>query len=348
MSAVVSSKNFYDALRASILRIQTDLDRTQVEAGSGRRADVGRDLGSAVGGDLRARNQLQRASAMIDANKAVSARLQASQSALGSIGEVVDAFRRRLIAGTTNGADVAALHDEAQATLRQVVALANASVDGRSLFGGVRSEVAPIADYPGSPAGAAKTAVDAAFLAEFSIAQDAPGAGSISASAMQTFLNGAYADLFAGGPWTTLWSSASDTAVKDEIMPGSSVATSVSANEAGLRDAISALVMVADLGVQSLSGDTRGLVISTAASRLGASADQLGRLSTRLGVVQSSVDFATDALTSRSTFLQGRIDDYESVDPAATATALSMLSTQLQSAYAVTARIQNLSLLNYL
>ena len=58
--------------------------------------------------------------------------------------------------------------------LQSFASLANASVGGVYVFGGINSGAAPIAPYAQTPASAAQTAVDAAFQATFGFATPRP------------------------------------------------------------------------------------------------------------------------------------------------------------------------------
>ena len=69
---------------------------------------------------------------------------------------------------------------------------------------------------------------------------------------------------------------------------------------------------------------------------------------TRLGAQQKLVEDTTTAQKDVIDIYKTRILALEGVDPYEAATRLSQLETQLQSSYAVTARLMNLSLLNFL
>ena len=63
-----------------------------------------------------------------------------------------------------------------------------------------------------------KAALDAAFLAEFGFTQDDPAVAGIDPAQMQTFLDGAYADLFLdNAQWEGSWSDASSRNVRSRI-----------------------------------------------------------------------------------------------------------------------------------
>ena len=90
----------------------------------------------------------------------------------------------------------------AKSALESLSSILNQTHGGKFLFAGISTDVAPLADYFSTPASTGKSAVDAAFLAEFGVAQNSAGAGSITASQMDTFLNGNYANLFGAGAWS--------------------------------------------------------------------------------------------------------------------------------------------------
>ena len=137
----------------------------------------------------------------------------------------------------------------ASANLQSLIATLNVTMDGQYLFGGINTGTAPMQDYaPGSPS---KMAVDAAFLATFGFAQNSPTASSITAAAMQTFLDTTLAAQFANPAWGTNWSTATDQVMRSRISTTQTIDTSVSANEPAFRKLAMAYTMLSDLGTRT-------------------------------------------------------------------------------------------------
>ena len=68
----------------------------------------------------------------------------------------------------------------------------------------------------------------------------------------------------------------------------------------------------------------------------------------RLGTAQERVKSANDRMSIQIDIMTNHISLLEGVDPYEASTRVSALMTQVETAYAMTARIQNLSLLKYL
>ncbi len=68
----------------------------------------------------------------------------------------------------------------------------------------------------------------------------------------------------------------------------------------------------------------------------------------KLGNVQEQVKLASERLKVQTDILNRRINDLENVNLEETSVRLNTALTQLETTYAVTARMQGLSILNYL
>jgi flagellar hook-associated protein 3 FlgL len=216
------------------------------------------------------------------------------------------------------------------------------------VFGGINSAVAPVADYYLTPASAAKTAVDQAFQTTFGVLPSDPAAANISASDMQSFLSGPFAALFQGASWSTDWSSASSDNTSATIAPGQTVTTSTNANQPGFQELAQAYTMLSEFGGSALSTDAQQAVSTAAASLLSQSADSMINIQAGLGASQSAVTSANNSMSSQLTILQGQLGNLDNVNPTATATEISSLTNQIQMAYELTARLQQLNLAQYL
>jgi flagellar hook-associated protein 3 FlgL len=67
-----------------------------------------------------------------------------------------------------------------------------------------------------------------------------------------------------------------------------------------------------------------------------------------LGSTQSAVTDANNSMSSQSTILQTQIDALDNVDPNANAARINSLTNQIQMAYELTARLQQMNLAQYL
>jgi len=67
-----------------------------------------------------------------------------------------------------------------------------------------------------------------------------------------------------------------------------------------------------------------------------------------LGVSQSAVTGANNSMSSQLTIVQGQIGNLDNANATQTAAQISSLTNQIQMAYELTARLQQLNLAQYL
>jgi flagellar hook-associated protein 3 FlgL len=347
-TTLVSTLAVSSVLRQSVQRSQFDLISAQKELANGRLADVGRSLGHRVGQAVSLRQEHAHLEAVMASNAAATARLDASQLMLGNIRETAEAFLTPLISAGSSKAGMQTLREQATQGLKALVGSLNASSTNGHLFGGINTDAPPMIDYFATPAASNKQAVDAAFAGAFGMAQSDPGVETISPADMQTFLEGSFRALFDDPQWSTNWSNASSQPIQSRITPQEVVETSVSANEQAMRKLTMAYTMVADLGGERL-GESAFLVVSEAATKLVAEAvGEIAGLQGGLGVVQERIATTNERMTMQIDILTNSIAGLENVDPYKAATRVTALMTQLETGYALSARIQRLSILNYL
>jgi flagellar hook-associated protein 3 FlgL len=344
----ISTSAISAATRASIMKVQQQLADAQKEMTTGRYADVGKTLGYKTGQTISLRQQHTRLQTIIETNSVVSSRLDVTQKTLQNLVDNAQDFVKQLLASRSGGSTASALQSDGQAGLNSFIDAMNTTFANGYLFAGVDSDVKPIADYYDTPTSASQQGVANAFLAAFGVTQSDPAAQNITASSMQTFLDNGFAALFNDPSWTTDWSSASSQNVRNRISTSELIETSVNANDDAFRKLAKAYTMVADLGVQNLSQDAFQKVVDQAMSDTGSAIQELGDLQSRLGIAQQRVSDASDRMSLQVDILNNQVNSLEGVDPNEAATKVSSLMTQIESSYALTARIMKLSILDFL
>jgi flagellar hook-associated protein 3 FlgL len=237
---------------------------------------------------------------------------------------------------------------QAQASMQSLQDQLNTSLDGQYLFAGINSDVKPMDDYYGDPPSAGAQAIKNAFVAKFGMSPDDPNVSSISASDMQDFLNNEFSNLFSDANWSANWSAASDKPVNSRISRTETADTSVTANDNTFRQLTQAFTMISGLGFQNLNSATQQVVMQQATQLVSNGIGSLTKVQSFLGVTQQRVSDSNDQIDTQIDFLNKSIDGLESVDTAAVTTKISDLSTALEAAYAVTNRLSNLSIMDYL
>ena len=165
---------------------------------------------------------------------------------------------------------------------------------------------------------------------------------------MQSFLSGPFAALFQGASWSADWSSASSVNTSAEIAPGQTVTTSTNANQPGFQELAQAYAMLSEFGGSALSSDAQQAVATAASSLVSQGVNSMINIQAELGSSQSAVTNANNSMSSQLTILQDQIGNLDNVNPTATAAQISSLTNQIQMAYELTARLQQLNLAQYL
>jgi flagellar hook-associated protein 3 FlgL len=349
MVSITSTQSLTNALRRSVLDVQTQLSKAQSEVSTGRIADLGLGLGSAIQQDYSYGFHADDLAALTASNNVVTTRLSATDTALSSLASTAQNFLQTLVSAQSGaGSDPGAIRGYAETGLKSLISALDTSVDGVHIFGGVNTGVAPLADYFSTPSSTAKQAVDQAFFGAFGTTQGGAGAASITDQQMQTFLSGSFADIFSSSGWSSDWSSATDETASNRVSLSQTSETSVSANESALRKLAQAYTMVADLGVDSLSDPAYQQILETASATMSDAISGLTTLRAKVGVMQNGVSDANDALSAQRDMIATQIGSLENVDPFEASTWLNNLTTQLETSYTLTGKIQQLTLSKYI
>jgi flagellar hook-associated protein 3 FlgL len=344
----ISTAAMGQATRASIMKLQAQLAVAQKEVASGRRADVGLSLGYETGQAVALRQEHARLTTIVDTNGPVATRLDATQATLQAMATSAQSFLDQLVAARSGGGGPAVLQPQAKAALASFIDGLNTAVNGSYLFAGINADVRPITEYDQTPPAANKQAVATAFMTAFGVAQSDPAASAITAGSMQTFLDTAFAGLFDPAGWSGAWSAASDQPMRSRISTSELIETSTSANEPAFRKLAMAFTMLTDLGVENLNQSAYQVVVDTAMRNVAEALDGLTALQADLGMAQERIAGANARMSAQIDIMVRHINVLEGVDLDEASTRVAALLNQVEAAYAMTARIHQLSLLNYL
>jgi flagellar hook-associated protein 3 FlgL len=348
----VSTSTLSSILQNTVTRLQSQLSTVSTESSTGLLADIGQTLGAQSGQDISMHAQMADLSAISSSNAIVSTRLDTASNALTSLQTSAQSVLTQLIgassssSGSSGSTGALGLQQAATAALGAFASTMNSEVGGNYVFGGINSGAAPIAAY--ASGGAAETAVDNAFQATFGMSISSSSVSTISGAAMTSFLTTQFAALFTGSNWTSTWSSASDTAQTSRIGVNQTATTSVSANQPAFQNMAQALTMVSALGGLNLSSDAYSALIGQARSVISSANNGLIETAASVGTMQSQVTQANSAITLQQNLLTKQINSEETVNSYQVASQVSNLSTQLQTAYSLTAQIAKLSLVKFL
>ncbi len=344
----VSTLALTNATRETRINLQMKLAIGQKEASTGRYADVGVQLGYLTQRTVSLRQDLDRLTTFKDTNAVAASRLSLSQAQLDGLADAAQGFLTTLMAARSASSSAGTAITDAKAKLVSFQAALNTTVNGAHLFAGVNTDVKPITDYFGNPTSAGRQAVADAFTGEFGIGQSTSGVENITGAQMSTFLDGAFASLFGESDWTSTWSSASDQNITSRITTNERIETSANANDKAFRGLAQAYTMIADLGIQDLNSDAYQAVVNKAIDVVGQAISDLTGLRASLGTSQERIKDADSRIDIQMTLMKEHIGTLEGVDPYEAQVKVNELLKQIETAYALTARTTNLSLLKYL
>jgi flagellar hook-associated protein 3 FlgL len=346
-TTTVSSSYLGTALLPSVGHIQSTLASDGVEMSTGQYANIGLQLGDQSGYELSLKNENELLQTLTTSNSVVTTNLTTAQDALNSILTAAQSAQSSLTTWSSeSAASNATLQSVGVNGLQALIATANTTSNGSYVFGGDNTSVAPINDYFSTPTSAAKTAVETAFQSALTTA--GATASTFTTTDMQAFLSGAFAGLFSGANWSTNFSNASSANTSAQIAPGETIDTSTNANQAGFQQLAEGYTMLAEFANAGLSSAAQQVVASTATSLITQGVASITATEASVGATLSRVSDATSSMSSQMTILQTQIGNLDNVNSSTVATQISALSTNLQTAYELTAQIQKLSLAQYL
>lgn len=321
-------------LRRDTARIKTDLERLTGELSSG----VTSDIAGKLGGDYGFLAGLEQGLVRMDSYASVIGErglvLTAQQATIGKLrgfGDVSAVLLTLPEAG--NHALISNAGRDVLSRFTSALGALNVQVGGQTVFSGVATDRPALADTE---------TILAALEAEIAIA------GATTAVDVETIVS----DWFSvGGGYDTIGYVGGPPATAELRLSDSEVAPpTVNAEDAAIREQLAALSLGALLGRDVLSGDLdeQGDIARRAGERMIASNDALVELQASIGVSEQQVARATVEVASQADGLQVARTGLIEVDPYETAVKLQNAEVQLQTVYAVTARLSRLSLVEYL
>lgn len=342
----VSTQAVSKALSYQLMRLQTELVKGQQEFSTGKYADVGVALGARTGQAVALGRDVERLKGLVDSNALVSSRLDTTAEALTRVTDEAETFLSALTVGGSGDTEQKVLQVSGKNTLETLISVLNTSQNGEYIFAGVNTDVQPINDYKAGSAN--KAAFDQAFFDTFGFDQTHPDAQFVTAAQMTDFLANVVEPMFFGPDWSTNWSNATDDAITSRIALNETAQTSVSANTTGVRKLAMAASLISDLLQGPFNVNAREALVTQARTMVGEAISDINNAQAQLGLIQNRVDNASERIGMQIDIFKINLNDLQGVDPYEASTRVNTLLAQIETSYALTSRIQKLSLLNYL
>lgn len=260
-----------------------------------------------------------------------TARMQQVMAGLDDMtSDIIPGLVNTLATGQTNLLSVTLT--DATARFGTVLSALNTRSGERSLFAGQRTDGPAVADAP-TILGALKSAI---------LTANATTPAQIGAVVEAWFAApGGFASVgYVGGPPLN----------PQRLSPDDEVQTGFAADEPALRDLIKGLAMASLAGDATVVADagTRAELAQKAGEVLLQNQTDRAVLASRIGAAEARIDAAAVRNTAETASLTKAQSDLRTVDPYEAAVRMESAQTQLESLYAVTARLSRLNFVDFL
>lgn len=346
-SSFISSSAIQNAMRLTIRQGQNQMTKATMEATTGVYADIGVSLGGNAARSVDFSREVDRIDSIKSSNSLVTARMESSQLGLSKMKDVGDGLVSKLTAlqGSHDPGSITVAIQSATSALSTMMDTANTMVNGEYLFSGINTDVQPLTDKT--------TATSADIVTALNTYATGLGKGvsDLTGGEMETFITTTVEPMFSEANWTnatTGWSQASSQNMTSRISNSEVIESSTNANSEGMRYMALASVMTSALLGQNLSSDAMSTVSKQAITYTTKATSGLVTQASQLGLSQERVKKSNDALDAQSNIIKNKLVDLQGVDPYEASTLVKTLETQLETAYTIVSKIQQLSLVNYL
>lgn len=349
----ISNLTMSTAMRSTVQQAQIDMIKASYESSKGKYYDIGAELGVKTAVTIDLDREVARIEGLVSTNALATQRLESSQEALSAMYASAQKIKEQLliVQSSTDSATLNATKTTVTDALDTFTGMANLAVAGEYLFAGINTDVKPIESY--LDAGSApKVAFDAAFLSYFGFPQtSAAQTKTIAATgspSMDEFITTVVEPMFTGADWSNNWSSATNETMTNRISQTEIVQTSTSINSDGMKKFLMSAVVAKELIGLDLGEATRSQVVKKALEYNNEAISGINLERTKLGLSETRVTKASESLAVQKDILVNNLNDLIGVDAYESATRVKNLEALIQTAYTLTARIQQLSLVNFL
>lgn len=318
-------------LRRQNLALKSDLQRLSTELVTERATDIARQTSGDLSPLSAIDTSLSRLRAYGSATTDTALFTGAMQTALSTVDGLASDIAVSLLQAAETGheSSVDSLAADARQKFETAVAAFNTRVGDRSLFAGQGTDGPALTD-----AETILTALDAAI------------AGAMTAGEVDTAVS-AWFDDPSGYAAAYLGGSVLEPV---SVAPGETARIGITAMDPAIRETLKGLALAALLDRGALGGAAaeRANLARRAGESLVAGATDRAHLAADLGIVEAQIEAAKARNGAETSALQIARTGIVSVDRYETASRLEATQTQLETLYAITARMTRLSLVDFL
>jgi flagellar hook-associated protein 3 FlgL len=321
-------------MQRQMTALKTDISRLSAEVTTGQVNDLGKHLKGNHALVTALDSSLNRLRAFASTTTEAGLQAAAMQAAMGSMDALVSPLTNDLLNAATSGAtgSLAALGRDGHERFKAVVSLLNGFVGDRALFGGQQTDQPPLL-----PADAILAELESVLLA--------------AAPATLADVTGIIATWFddpAGFASFAYQGAASRSGFT--VGEGEAVSLRATAIDPAFRETLKGLAAPAllDRGMLSLDLAARQEFASWGGETLLRAQGQRTLLAVDIGIAEARIEQAQARNTATASALSLARVKLTEADPYAASVALQSAQTQLESLFAITARLSRLNLTEYL
>jgi len=332
----VTENSTYRLLQNNLQRLNQRMETLYTQGASGRKLNVASDDPTAVRPVLTARSQLLHTNRYLETMGVTKDKMQAAD---GYMANIEDALQRakelsiNAVNSALNSEDLNSIADGIAAIRAELLDTANANVDGKYIFAGYQENVKPFSENPNYDPAAYDPANSTTWPYMYN--------GDTNSAKLEIG-SGEYIDTAVTGNELFL-------GVSNANWAGGSAAVS-GQPEAGHVDIFSVLTRLEEAlragNVSDKNGPGGG--IQQQIGNLDIAASQEQRLRGQMGVQAARVDTAMEHQANVQNDLKQMLSRYQDIDPIDNFSAIIQQQTALQAAYSLTAKVSDISILDYL
>ena len=334
--------------------LQSRLTTLTAENASGTYQDLAAQLGSKMGLLYSLQTQSGQQAAAQLAGNTVGAKLTAMQTALTGIDGVVSDLSTQAVAAGSNTGQTDTVFTNAAigatGAMNQMLGLMNTQYGGDYVFSGNDSGTRTVASSTADgPAAALSGIMSDAVAANGGSAIDASGVDALAdrIGAMFGDANGSGGSNYTG----TVYTAQDDgKPVTFSVGGTQTMSYDMKGNSQGFRDILQGMSMMTLLNAPSgqLTDGAKAGLLQKATALLNQGHTELTSDTAVLGATQSRLTKSVAVQSEAASATASQISDLAGIDPYKAATQLTAVQTQLQASYTVTARLSQLSFVDYM
>lgn len=342
----VSTYAMNATIRMQTMRTQSDLATAQIELATEKKANIGRHLGPMTSQLVSVENQIDLIDRIQVTTSFVVNRMSMMQASMTSMMSSGQDFVGQLTTEINGSMDTQLLLRIADSALEQFTGVINTSFKGEYVFSGINTDVMSLNEYSaGSPA---QTAVSAAFVTEFGFAPNDPLAANITPAALETFIDGPFADLFDDTNWPALWSGSSERGMRSKISPMELVENPTTAQATSFRQIAASIVLMKEFAEGNFNQGAQGMLAEKSIEGMSTGINGLATEQSKVGTIERRIDDANDRMDYQKIVLNEQVNAFQGIDVYEIANRLNHLSLSLEASYRATSKLQQLTLMSYI